>query len=150
MCAARKVKRQQLVPGGGENHRMGLYDMMMIKDNHVTAAGGVAPAIARAEAYISHKVIACKVTVVAVAHTVFSCSSPVCFCATPCCSFPYVSVLCAEFFFERSAAYLLCYCSADSLWERITSNETHSLLLFGHSQWYLVPCNELSLMPGCL
>lgn len=42
--------------GGGHNHRMGLYDMMMIKDNHVTAAGGITAAVARAEAYIADKV----------------------------------------------------------------------------------------------
>lgn len=35
---------------------MGLYDMMMIKDNHVTAAGGIPEAIARAEAFIAQKV----------------------------------------------------------------------------------------------
>jgi nicotinate-nucleotide pyrophosphorylase (carboxylating) len=35
---------------------MGLYDMMMIKDNHVTAAGGVAKAVELAEQYISEKV----------------------------------------------------------------------------------------------
>jgi nicotinate-nucleotide pyrophosphorylase (carboxylating) len=27
--------------GGGANHRMGLFDMMMIKDNHIAAAGGI-------------------------------------------------------------------------------------------------------------
>lgn len=32
--------------GGGFNHRMGLYDMAMIKDNHIKAAGGIAPAVA--------------------------------------------------------------------------------------------------------
>ncbi len=31
--------------GGGENHRMGLYDRMLVKDNHIAAAGGIAPAI---------------------------------------------------------------------------------------------------------
>ena len=31
--------------GGGANHRMGLYDMVMIKDNHVTAAGGITAAV---------------------------------------------------------------------------------------------------------
>ena len=31
--------------GGGKNHRVGLYDMVMVKDNHVTAAGGVAQAV---------------------------------------------------------------------------------------------------------
>eukprot|EP00775_Hariotina_reticulata_P011514 gene11514-11657_t len=39
--------------GGGTPHRMGLYDMMMIKDNHIAAAGGIEKAIAAAEAYIS-------------------------------------------------------------------------------------------------
>ena len=34
--------------GGGVNHRLGLYDMILIKENHVTAAGGVARAIAAA------------------------------------------------------------------------------------------------------
>lgn len=33
--------------GGGENHRMGLYDMFLIKNNHVDRAGGIAPAVER-------------------------------------------------------------------------------------------------------
>mgnify|MGYP005842661271 CR=1 FL=1 len=33
--------------GGGQNHRTGLYDMVMIKDNHITAAGGLALAVER-------------------------------------------------------------------------------------------------------
>ena len=37
--------------GGGHNHRMGLYDMILIKDNHVDFAGGIGPAIMRAVAY---------------------------------------------------------------------------------------------------
>ena len=36
--------------GGAQNHRMGLWDAAMIKDNHVLVAGGVAPAVARARA----------------------------------------------------------------------------------------------------
>jgi nicotinate-nucleotide pyrophosphorylase (carboxylating) len=35
---------------------MGLYDMMMIKDNHVTAAGGLTQAVQRAEEYIQQQV----------------------------------------------------------------------------------------------
>ena len=35
--------------GGGTNHRIGLFDMVMIKDNHVTAAGGVVSAIQHAQ-----------------------------------------------------------------------------------------------------
>jgi nicotinate-nucleotide pyrophosphorylase (carboxylating) len=34
--------------GGGENHRIGLYDMILIKDNHITAAGGISAAVAHA------------------------------------------------------------------------------------------------------
>jgi nicotinate-nucleotide pyrophosphorylase (carboxylating) len=39
--------------GGGTNHRFGLHDMVMIKDNHITAAGGVVPAIEAAKAYLA-------------------------------------------------------------------------------------------------
>lgn len=38
--------------GGGRNHRLGLFDMIMIKDNHVRLAGGIHEAILRAKAYI--------------------------------------------------------------------------------------------------
>lgn len=37
--------------GGGENHRLGLYDMILIKDNHIAAVGGVRAAIAAAQRY---------------------------------------------------------------------------------------------------
>ncbi len=36
--------------GGGLNHRMALFDMVLIKDNHIVGAGGIAPAVARARA----------------------------------------------------------------------------------------------------
>jgi nicotinate-nucleotide pyrophosphorylase (carboxylating) len=38
--------------GGGHNHRFGLYDMVMIKDNHVDFAGGIEAAISRVRAYL--------------------------------------------------------------------------------------------------
>ncbi len=41
--------------GGGENHRFGLYDMVMIKDNHVDFAGGIEKAISAAHKYLSLK-----------------------------------------------------------------------------------------------
>ena len=41
--------------GGGENHRIGLYDMMMIKDNHIAAAGGLKHAVHAAEEYMRSK-----------------------------------------------------------------------------------------------
>ncbi len=34
--------------GGGQNHRTGLYDMLLIKDNHISGAGGITPAVLRA------------------------------------------------------------------------------------------------------
>lgn len=38
--------------GGGVNHRMGLYDMIMLKDNHVDFSGGIKQAILKAQAYL--------------------------------------------------------------------------------------------------
>jgi len=38
--------------GGGENHRFGLYDMIMIKDNHIDFAGGIRPAIEKVHRYL--------------------------------------------------------------------------------------------------
>ena len=40
--------------GGGSNHRLGLYDAMLIKDNHIQVAGGIREALARARAYAGH------------------------------------------------------------------------------------------------
>ncbi len=40
--------------GGGANHRLGLYDAMLIKDNHIQVAGGIRQALDRAHAYASH------------------------------------------------------------------------------------------------
>lgn len=41
--------------GGGANHRFGLYDMIMIKDNHVDYAGGISKAIHAAQKYLAEK-----------------------------------------------------------------------------------------------
>jgi nicotinate-nucleotide pyrophosphorylase (carboxylating) len=38
--------------GGGENHRMGLYDMIMLKDNHIDFAGGISAAIRKTNDYL--------------------------------------------------------------------------------------------------
>jgi nicotinate-nucleotide pyrophosphorylase (carboxylating) len=38
--------------GGGENHRIGLFDMILLKDNHVDFAGGIENAISRAKEYL--------------------------------------------------------------------------------------------------
>ena len=37
--------------GGGRNHRTGLYDMILVKDNHIAAAGGLSAAVEAAQAY---------------------------------------------------------------------------------------------------
>ena len=41
--------------GGGKNHRYALYDMVMLKDNHVDMAGGIAKAIANTKDYLTSK-----------------------------------------------------------------------------------------------
>jgi nicotinate-nucleotide pyrophosphorylase (carboxylating) len=52
----RQVQKYAVRVGGGANHRFGLDDAILIKDNHVAVAGGIAPAIARARAYAGHLV----------------------------------------------------------------------------------------------
>ncbi|HEX9882177.1 MAG TPA: carboxylating nicotinate-nucleotide diphosphorylase [Hyphomicrobium sp.] len=42
--------------GGGLNHRFGLYDAILIKDNHIVAAGGIGPALQRARVLAGHMV----------------------------------------------------------------------------------------------
>jgi len=41
----RRLAKEAVVHGGGTNHRIGLYDMVMIKDNHVDGAGGITQAV---------------------------------------------------------------------------------------------------------
>jgi len=43
----RLLEKYAVAVGGGSNHRMGLFDMFLIKDNHIKAAGGIDPAIKR-------------------------------------------------------------------------------------------------------
>lgn len=38
--------------GGGQNHRMGLFDMVMIKDNHISIAGGVSNALKSVDLFL--------------------------------------------------------------------------------------------------
>lgn len=49
--------------GGGANHRFGLYDMIMLKDNHIDYAGGLAPALERTQQYLKEKQLDLKVEV---------------------------------------------------------------------------------------
>lgn len=50
----RELEKYAVRVGGGINHRTGLYDGVLIKENHIAAAGGVGEAILRARAYIPH------------------------------------------------------------------------------------------------
>ena len=49
----RLIEKEAVKIGGAENHRFGLYDMIMIKDNHIDYAGGIPSAIKKANAYLS-------------------------------------------------------------------------------------------------
>ncbi len=50
----RMLEKYAVRVGGGHNHRYGLYDAVMIKDNHIKGAGGIAQAIKSARANIPH------------------------------------------------------------------------------------------------
>ena len=51
----RLLEKEAVKIGGGVNHRIGLYDMILLKDNHVDFAGGIAQAIQRTKAYLKEK-----------------------------------------------------------------------------------------------
>lgn len=52
----RLLEKEAVRIGGGLNHRMGLYDMIMLKDNHIDFCGGIIPAIEKAYAFVQqHK-----------------------------------------------------------------------------------------------
>lgn len=50
----RVLEKYAVRVGGGTNHRTGLYDGVLIKENHIAAAGGITEAVRRARAYIPH------------------------------------------------------------------------------------------------
>ncbi|MMZ61169.1 putative nicotinate-nucleotide pyrophosphorylase [carboxylating] [compost metagenome] len=50
----RMLEKYAVRTGGGANHRFGLYDAVMIKDNHIKGAGGIAQAVSRARKNIPH------------------------------------------------------------------------------------------------
>jgi nicotinate-nucleotide pyrophosphorylase (carboxylating) len=51
----RLLEKEAVKIGGGVNHRIGLYDMILLKDNHVDFAGGIQKAIKRAQKYSKDK-----------------------------------------------------------------------------------------------
>ncbi|NLV21179.1 MAG: carboxylating nicotinate-nucleotide diphosphorylase [Syntrophomonadaceae bacterium] len=52
----RILEKYAVATGGGRNHRFGLYDGVMIKDNHIIAAGGIKKAVAMARARVPHTI----------------------------------------------------------------------------------------------
>jgi nicotinate-nucleotide pyrophosphorylase (carboxylating) len=59
----RELEKMAVKLGGGENHRMGLYDMIMIKDNHVDFAGGIEKAIDACISYLKNKNLHLKIEI---------------------------------------------------------------------------------------
>jgi nicotinate-nucleotide pyrophosphorylase (carboxylating) len=51
----RLMEKEAVKAGGGANHRIGLFDMILLKDNHVDFAGGIEQAITRARQYLKEK-----------------------------------------------------------------------------------------------
>ncbi len=52
----RQLEKYAVRIGGGSNHRFGLYDGVLIKENHITAAGGITIAVQRARAVVPHTI----------------------------------------------------------------------------------------------
>jgi nicotinate-nucleotide pyrophosphorylase (carboxylating) len=59
----RALEKEAVRTGGGVNHRMGLYDMIMLKDNHIDYAGGIAAAVQRTREYLEEKGLSLKIEV---------------------------------------------------------------------------------------
>lgn len=59
----RAIEKWAVKIGGGENHRFALYDMIMIKDNHIDFAGGVTKAIEKTKQYLAEKNLDLKIIV---------------------------------------------------------------------------------------
>ncbi len=59
----RQLEKQAVKIGGGYNHRFGLYDMIMIKDNHIDFAGGIANAIDSCQRYLKRNHLQLKIEI---------------------------------------------------------------------------------------
>lgn len=59
----RFLEKEAVRLGGGVNHRFGLYDMILIKDNHIDFAGGISEAIAGTKAYLKKKELNLEIVV---------------------------------------------------------------------------------------
>lgn len=59
----RFIEKEAVRIGGGMNHRMGLYDMIMLKDNHIDYAGGIENAIIKTQEYLKRNNLNLKVEI---------------------------------------------------------------------------------------
>ena len=59
----RMLEKQAVKIGGGMNHRIGLFDMILLKDNHIDFAGGIANAINRCHEYLKEKGLDLKIEI---------------------------------------------------------------------------------------
>lgn len=59
----RMLEKQAVKIGGGVNHRIGLFDMILLKDNHVDFAGGIKNAIERCHKYLNEKSMSLKIEI---------------------------------------------------------------------------------------
>ena len=59
----RTLEQQAVTVGGGMNHRIGLFDMILLKDNHVDFAGGIENAINRCHEYLKEKGLDLKIEI---------------------------------------------------------------------------------------
>ena len=59
----RILEKQAVKIGGGMNHRIGLFDMILLKDNHIDFAGGIANAINRCHEYLKEKNLDLKIEI---------------------------------------------------------------------------------------
>ena len=59
----RMLEKQAVKIGGGVNHRIGLFDMILLKDNHVDFAGGIKNAIERCHQYLKEKSLDLKIEI---------------------------------------------------------------------------------------
>jgi len=59
----RFLEKEAVLIGGGHNHRMGLYDMIMLKDNHIDFAGGIEEAILKTNQYLKNEKLDLKIEI---------------------------------------------------------------------------------------
>jgi nicotinate-nucleotide pyrophosphorylase (carboxylating) len=59
----RELEKEAVRHGGGVNHRKGLYDMVLIKENHIQAAGSIQKAVERSRNYLLESNLKCRIEV---------------------------------------------------------------------------------------